>query len=206
MYYTIITKQVPFCHHIRNWVSCLQRDSHHCYNWRTGIIEQLDEISGLHGSILINFPRYSHIINQDVSQRNHIPYHIIVYQLTYMIYHVFSHLGFDLWLLSTKNPSFSDALRSCKLSPWDAYLLTSVSLFCSRIWSWREMALCFGMLPLRFCPVCGCSLALASWWILLFAAGTSWLCFPSYVVITAFGSFDDLSTCFLTKQPEVVHL
>lgn len=38
------------------------------------------------------------------------------------------------------------------------------------------------------------------------AAGTSWLCFPSYVVITALRSWDARSTCFLTGQPTVVHL
>jgi hypothetical protein len=43
-------------------------------------------------------------------------------------------------------------------------------------------------------------------WLLLRAAGTSWLCFPSYVVITDLRSCDALSTCFLTVQPALVHL
>lgn len=43
-------------------------------------------------------------------------------------------------------------------------------------------------------------------WLLLRAAGTSWLCFPSYVVMTDLRSWDALSTCFLTVQPALVHL
>lgn len=48
--------------------------------------------------------------------------------------------------------------------------------------------------------------ALAAAWPLFLAAGTSWLCFPSYVVMTAFGSWDDLSICFFTSHPWYVHL
>jgi hypothetical protein len=44
-------------------------------------------------------------------------------------------------------------------------------------------------------------LALAAAWLLFLAAGTSWLCFPSYVVMMAFGSWDDLSICFFTSHP-----
>ena len=49
-------------------------------------------------------------------------------------------------------------------------------------------------------------LTLAAAWLLFLAAGTSWLCFPSYVVMTAFGSWDDLSICFFTSHPWYVHL
>ncbi len=41
---------------------------------------------------------------------------------------------------------------------------------------------------------------------LFLAAGTSWLCLPSYVVITAFTSVEALSTCFRTMHPTFVHL
>lgn len=58
-------------------------------------------------------------------------------------------------------------------------------------------------------PLCCFScdaLLLAALWLLFLAAGTSWLCFPSYVVITALGSVEALSTCFRTLQPTLVHL
>uniref|UniRef100_A0A0A9G2J3 WRKY4 n=1 Tax=Arundo donax TaxID=35708 RepID=A0A0A9G2J3_ARUDO len=63
----------------------------------------------------------------------------------------------------------------------------------------------------EFCPLCDKllednALALAAAWLLFLAAGTSWLCFPSYVVMTAFGSCDDLSICFFTSHPWNVHL
>jgi len=63
------------------------------------------------------------------------------------------------------------------------------------------------LLDAEFCPLCGKlveddALALAAAaWLLFLAAGTSWLCFPSYVVMTAFGSCDDLSICFFTSHP-----
>lgn len=50
------------------------------------------------------------------------------------------------------------------------------------------------------------ALLLAVLWLLFLAAGTSWLCFPSYVVITALGSVEALSTCLRTLQPRLVHL
>jgi hypothetical protein len=70
------------------------------------------------------------------------------------------------------------------------------------------------LLDAEFCPLCGKLLeddalalaAAAAAWLLFLAAGTSWLCFPSYVVITAFGSCDDLSICFFTSHPWYVHL
>lgn len=37
--------------------------------------------------------------------------------------------------------------------------------------------------------------------LLYFPAGISWLCFPSYEVMTAFGSAEDLSMCFRTLHP-----
>ncbi|WMV31642.1 hypothetical protein MTR67_025027 [Solanum verrucosum] len=40
----------------------------------------------------------------------------------------------------------------------------------------------------------------------LLVEGTSWLCFPSYVVITDLKSSAALSTCFLTMHPALVHL
>lgn len=43
-------------------------------------------------------------------------------------------------------------------------------------------------------------------WLPFFAAGTSWLCFPSYVVTTALGSVGALSTCLRTLHPGLVHL
>lgn len=43
-------------------------------------------------------------------------------------------------------------------------------------------------------------------WLLFLTTGTSWLCFPSYAVITALGSCDARSTCFLTLHPALVHL
>lgn len=52
---------------------------------------------------------------------------------------------------------------------------------------------------------CG-MLELAILWLLVLAAGTSWLCLPSYVVMTALGSVEALSTCLRTLHPGVVHL
>lgn len=49
-------------------------------------------------------------------------------------------------------------------------------------------------------------LALPAAWLPFLTAGTSWLCFPSYVVMTSFGSWDDLSICFFTSHPWYVHL
>lgn len=60
---------------------------------------------------------------------------------------------------------------------------------------------------MTFCDFsCDALLLLAMVWLLVLAAGTSWLCFPSYVVITALGSVETLSICFLTLQPGLVHL
>lgn len=52
---------------------------------------------------------------------------------------------------------------------------------------------------------CG-AILLAVLWLLFLAAGTSWLCFPSYVVMTALGSVEALSTCLRTLHPTLVHL
>jgi hypothetical protein len=52
----------------------------------------------------------------------------------------------------------------------------------------------------------GAALVLAVLWLLFLAAGTSWLCFPSYVVMTALGSAAALSTCLRTLHPALVHL
>lgn len=63
-------------------------------------------------------------------------------------------------------------------------------------WFWTRPEACPGT-PLE---------AFALTWLLARAAGTSWLCFPSYVVITDLRSCDALSTCFLTVHPALVHL
>jgi hypothetical protein len=68
------------------------------------------------------------------------------------------------------------------------------------------------LLDAVFCPLRGKLLAddalalAAEAWLLFLAAGTSWLCLPSYVVITAVGSCEHLSICFFTSHPWYVHL
>lgn len=87
-------------------------------------------------------------------------------------------------------------------SPTGCWLLFLRSILLIKPW-FSVLVLCnlwlFDALLLLF-------LLLAVLWLLVFEAGTSWLCFPSYVVMTALGSDDALSTCFLTLQPGVVHL
>lgn len=66
------------------------------------------------------------------------------------------------------------------------------------------------LLDAVFCALCrklleDDALALEAW-LLFLAAGTSWLCLPSYVVITSVESCEHLSICFFTSHPWKVHL
>lgn len=91
---------------------------------------------------------------------------------------------------------------------------SKVYVVCSSFKSRRAIGLFTkSVLPLEVrllsCVWCGLTcgmLELAILWLLVLAAGTSWLCLPSYVVMTALGSVEALSTCLRTLHPGVVHL
>lgn len=111
--------------------------------------------------------------------------------------------------------SYSPLLAACWLPCWNKALTDHVICSslnrrsaigcCSLLWK-SALRIAAGLSTTgKFGLNCDTAL-LAVLWLLFLAAGTSWLCLPSYVVMTALGSLAALSTCFLTLHPWLVHL